>query len=69
MTDTKPAKTSRNSLVLGRSNDASDTDFTNAIFDDFALWDLDLRDDELLSYKLNGLDCGDISADLRKIPL
>lgn len=63
-TDTKAAKTDRDSLVIGRSNDGSDVDFSAALFDDFALWELDLRTDDLLSWKLRGKDCGDISDSL-----
>ena len=52
--------------MIGRGNDASDNDFAAVMFDDFALWNLDLRSDELLSWKLRGKDCGDISDSLRK---
>lgn len=64
--DSKATKTSHNSIVIGRSNDAASTDFSSAAFDDIAMWEADIRDSEdNESVLLLGADCGQ-DDDLRK---
>jgi len=59
LVDTLPAKTAFNALVIGRGNDENDHDYVSVMFDDIAIWDVDLSLDPLVEKKLIGADCGD----------